>query len=114
MKFMNQLIHVVAVLALAFAAASTQHASGLGPQASSLRPQSSPASAPLPDVSAFTAQVRARLRTDRALQAQYTFMERREEISVSKLGKVKDGPVKVYRGVPVGGPREPLQAPRFD
>ena len=39
-------------------------------------------------------------RTDRALQAQYTFMERREEITMSKLGKVKDGPVKVYEVYP--------------
>lgn len=60
--------------------------------------------APLPDVSAFAAQVRARLRSDRALQAQYTFMERREEISVSKLGKVKDGPVKVYEVYPSEDP----------
>ena len=56
--------------------------------------------APLPELSAFVANVRARLRSDRALQAQYTFLERREEINVSKLGKVKDGPVKVYEVYP--------------
>ncbi len=44
--------------------------------------------------------MRARIRTDRALQAQYTFMERREEIDVSRLGKVKEGPVKVYEVYP--------------
>ncbi len=55
---------------------------------------------PLPELSAFVANVRARLRSDRALQAQYTFLERREEIKVSKLGKVKDGPVKVYEVYP--------------
>ena len=104
MKYRNQLIHAVAVLALAFAAASTQQASGLWLLASSLRPQAPASSAPLPEVSAFTAQVRARLRTDRALQAQYTFLERREEISVSKLGKVKDGPVKVYEVYPSEDP----------
>lgn len=55
---------------------------------------------PLPDASAFAASVRAKLRTDRALRAQYTFLERREEISISKLGKVKEGPVKVYEVYP--------------
>lgn len=54
----------------------------------------------LPEVSAFAASVRARLRSDRALQAQYTFLERREEVTMSKLGKVKEGPVKVYEVYP--------------
>ena len=62
--------------------------------------QQEPAAQALPDAAAFAAQVRARIRTDRALQAQYTFMERREEIDVSKLGKVKEGPVKVYEVYP--------------
>ena len=55
---------------------------------------------PLPDATAFAAEVKARLRTDRALQAQYTFLERREEIEVSKLGKVKEGSVKEYEVYP--------------
>jgi hypothetical protein len=55
---------------------------------------------PLPDAAAFAAEVKARLRTDRALQAQYTFLERREEIEVSKLGKVKEGSVKEYEVYP--------------
>jgi hypothetical protein len=55
---------------------------------------------PLPDATTFLAQVKARLRTDRALQAQYTFLERREEIEISKLGKVKEGPVKEYEVYP--------------
>ena len=58
------------------------------------------AEAPLPELTAFVASVRARLRSDRALQAQYTFLERREEVTMSKLGKVKDGPVKVYEVYP--------------
>jgi len=55
---------------------------------------------PLPDSTSFLAEVKARLRTDRALQAQYTFLERREEIEVSKLGKVKEGSVKEYEVYP--------------
>jgi hypothetical protein len=93
MNCRTRLIHAVAVLALTLAPAL--QASGPGPQAEA---------PPLPDVSAFTAQVRARLRTDRALQAQYTFMERREEITMSKLGKVKDGPIKVYEVYPSEDP----------
>jgi hypothetical protein len=93
MNCLNQLIHAVAVLVLALGPAL--QASSPGPQAED---------PPLPDVSAFAAQVRARLKTDRALQAQYTFMERREEITMSKLGKVKDGPVKVYEVYPSEDP----------
>ena len=59
-----------------------------------------PAARALPDREEFIARVRAALRTDRQLQAQYTFLERREEVEVSKLGKVKDGPVKVYEVYP--------------
>ena len=55
---------------------------------------------PLPDPKAFGAEVRRRLLTDRELQAQYTFVERREEIKVSKLGKVSAGPVKTYEVYP--------------
>ena len=105
----HKLIRNLTVLALACALASTYQATGYGLQASDSStpptfPRSHlptfPRSQGLPDVSAFVAEVRARLRTDRALQAQYTFLERREEISVSKLGKVKDGPVKVYEVYP--------------
>jgi hypothetical protein len=55
---------------------------------------------PLPDPATFVAEVKARLRTDRVLQSQYTFVERREEIDVTKLGKVKRGPVKEYEVYP--------------
>ena len=55
---------------------------------------------PLPDPKAFGAEVRRRLLTDRELQAQYTFIERREEIKVSKLGKVSAGPMKTYEVYP--------------
>ena len=56
--------------------------------------------APLPDVKAFGAEVRRRVLTDRELQSQYTFIEKREEIEVSKLGKVSTGPVKTYEVYP--------------
>lgn len=56
--------------------------------------------APLPDPAGFVAEVRKRLLSDRALQSQYTYLEHREEISVSKLGKVSRGPLKVYEVYP--------------
>ena len=38
--------------------------------------------------------------TDRELQSHYTFIERREEIEVSRLGKVSKGPTKTYEVYP--------------
>ena len=55
---------------------------------------------PLPDPKGFVAEVRKRLTSDRTLQSQYTYLEHRAEINVSKLGKVSDGPLKVYEVYP--------------
>jgi hypothetical protein len=55
---------------------------------------------PLPDLKAFAAEVRQRLLGDRVLQSQYMYIEHRKELSVSKLGKVSDGPLKVYEVYP--------------
>jgi hypothetical protein len=63
-----------------------------------------PPGAPLPELESFTAQVKARLRTDRALQASYTFLERRQEVEVSKLGKVSVGSTKTYEVYPSRDP----------
>ncbi|HMJ84978.1 MAG TPA: hypothetical protein VK504_17475 [Vicinamibacterales bacterium] len=59
---------------------------------------------PLPDKDQFVAQVRARLRMDRALQANYTFTERRQEIEISKLGKVSAEVTKTYEVYPSANP----------
>ena len=61
-----------------------------------------PASAerPLPDLETFRKEVRARLRADRSLETQYMYLEQREEIEVSPLGKVEVGSVKVYEVYP--------------
>jgi hypothetical protein len=55
---------------------------------------------PLPDPHEFAARVRARLKSDRTLLSRYTYVERREEIKVSKLGKIEEGPVKLYEVYP--------------
>jgi hypothetical protein len=59
---------------------------------------------PLPEKDQFVAEVRARLRSDRALQANYTFVERRQEIEVSKLGKVSANVTKTYEVYPSADP----------
>jgi hypothetical protein len=55
---------------------------------------------PLPDPKVFGAEVRKRALTDRELQSHYTFIENRQEITVSKLGSVNNGPVKTYEVYP--------------
>jgi hypothetical protein len=55
---------------------------------------------PLPARDPFLAQVRANLQTDRRLLSQYTYLERRSEIHLTKLGKLTAGPVKVYQVYP--------------
>lgn len=55
---------------------------------------------PLPELSAFVAEVRKRLDPDRYTLSHYTYVERREEIDVTGFGKVQKGPVKVYEVYP--------------
>lgn len=55
---------------------------------------------PLPEFKPFADEVRKRWRAARVLQSQYTFIERREEVKMSALGKVKEGPVKTYEVYP--------------
>jgi hypothetical protein len=55
---------------------------------------------PLPQLGAFLAQARTHLRTDRSLQSQYTYLERRADIRMSKLGKLGTGLWKVYEVYP--------------
>lgn len=55
---------------------------------------------PLPDLAVLAAKVRANLRSDRQLLSQYTYLERRADVRVSKLAKVSTGPVKVYQVYP--------------
>jgi hypothetical protein len=55
---------------------------------------------PLPEASSFLAHVRAHLRTDRALLSQYTYLEHRREVRLSKLGKVELGERQVFQVYP--------------
>jgi hypothetical protein len=67
--------------------------------------QDSPAPS-LPDARAFIASVRARLRTDEELQAQYTYLEKRQQIRVSKTGKVALGDLRLFEVYPSTEPGE--------
>jgi hypothetical protein len=57
-------------------------------------------SRPLPDPDAFRAAVRDRIRDDRELESQYTYLERTEELDITPLGKVQEGPTKLYEVYP--------------
>jgi hypothetical protein len=63
-----------------------------------------PQDRPLPELDSFLAQVRAHLRTDERLQSQYSYVERRSEVRLTKLGKVTTGPDKVYEVYPGSEP----------
>src|SRR5262245_54910097 len=54
----------------------------------------------LPDAQSFLTQTRKNLRTDRALLSQYTYLERRREIRLTKLGKVELGAEQVRQVYP--------------
>jgi hypothetical protein len=57
-------------------------------------------STPLPDARAFLEAVRASLRSDEALLAEYTFMEKHVENKVDAKGRVKSSKAEVYEVYP--------------
>ncbi len=59
---------------------------------------------PLPELTAFLREARARIGNDQELQRQYTFRERRREIKISKLGKVSTGRMEVFEVYPGAWP----------
>jgi hypothetical protein len=75
-------------------------AAGLIASASGAAPLGAQAEPPLPDGAAFLATVRANLFTDEELQRDYTYLEKREEIRVSKLGRVHIGRTRVFEVYP--------------
>jgi hypothetical protein len=59
---------------------------------------------PLPDTNELIRRVRDHLRTDRELQTQYTYLEKRSDVKVSKLGKVQVGAERTFEVYPGDGP----------
>jgi hypothetical protein len=63
-----------------------------------------PMDAPLPDVKAILDKVKSRIRLDRELQSQYTYLEKRSDVKLSKLGKVTVGPARTFEVYPSAKP----------
>jgi hypothetical protein len=63
-----------------------------------------PADAPLPDVKAIVDKVKSRIQLDRELQSQYTYLEKRSDVKLSKLGKVTVGPLRTFEVYPSAKP----------
>ncbi len=61
-----------------------------------------PASQPLPAPSRaeFARRIREAVRLDYQTQADYTYLERRRDVRISKLGKVTIGPVRTFQVMP--------------
>jgi hypothetical protein len=75
----------------------------------STAPSSQPTSAttqdqPLPDLDAFVKKVKDRIRLDSELQVDYTYVEKRRDVKVSKLGKVAVGPLRTFEVYPSNKP----------
>ena len=60
----------------------------------------------MPDAAQLAREVKAGLRTDEQLLRQYTFRERRRDVDVTKLGKVKFGPWREFEVYPSEIPGE--------
>jgi hypothetical protein len=56
------------------------------------------------DASALVKKVRDNLQLDNELQTQYTYLEKRRDVRVSKLGKVTVGPQRTFEVYPSGKP----------
>lgn len=60
--------------------------------------------APLPELTAFVKKVRDRIRLDTDLQVDYTYVEKRRDVKVSRLGKVAVGPMRTFEVYPSNKP----------
>lgn len=58
---------------------------------------------PLPDRDRFIGEVRRHLQSDEDLQSQYTYLERRQDVRVSKLGKIRIGDIRLFEVYPSNG-----------
>jgi hypothetical protein len=56
--------------------------------------------APLPDRAEFVRRVREGVRLDYELQTQYTYVEKRRDVRLSRLGKVYVGPMRTFEVYP--------------
>ena len=68
-------------------------------------------SAPLPDQARFLQQVRSRLQSDRLLQKQYTYREKRTDVRLNTQGEVTGKSVKIFDVYPGAGGLEAYKRP---
>lgn len=94
--------HVAAALVLAACVV----ASGLAPLSIDARAAGQAGGQALPDTAQLVREVKAGLRTDEDLLRQYTFRERRRDVDVTKLGKVRFGPWREFEVYPSEVPGE--------
>src|SRR5688572_8350110 len=93
------------ILGIALAALAVTFVHGQQP-ATPAKPASAPpaqavqavqtADAPLPDAKVIVDKVKSRIRLDRELQSQYTYLEKRRDVKLSKLGKVTVGSLRTF------------------
>ncbi len=62
--------------------------------------QGPPAAGPLPDAAEFGRRVRQALEVDQQDQDAFTYLERRRDIKISRMGKVSVGPVRTFEVFP--------------
>jgi hypothetical protein len=94
----------VALVALAVTSTQGQQAPAQAPATVPAATAAQPMDAPLPEVSAILDKVKARIRLDRELQSQYTYLEKRRDVKLSKLGKVTVGPMRTFEVYPSAKP----------
>ena len=58
------------------------------------------AALPSPTSAEFANRIRQSVRLDNQMQADYTYVERRRDVRISKLGKVTVGPMRTFRVLP--------------
>ena len=58
------------------------------------------AALPSPTSAEFANRIRQSVRLDNQMQADYTYVERRRDVKISKLGKVTVGPMRTFRVLP--------------
>lgn len=90
-------------------AAKVTHAPVPAAPAPTSTPATAPATAaageaPLPEVSTVLSAVRTNIKLDRELQTQYTYLERRRDVKLSRLGKVTTGPLRTFEVYPSAKP----------
>lgn len=95
---------ILAVALSALAVTSIHGQPTASPQAPAVAQPVQPMDAPLPEVKAIVDKVKARIQLDRELQSHYTYLEKRRDVKLSKLGKVTVGSLRTFEVYPSAKP----------